>query len=278
MRFSIVIPTYNRPWRLHGCLASLAALDYSRDRFEVIVVDDGSTQPVAAVAGGLNLKIIRQSNRGPASARNLGVAHASGEILAFLDDDCAPQPDWLLRMDAAAVRSPGALLGGRTSNGCDDNVYAAVNQLLVDTVIDWLRENSSPLQFFPSNNLAAPSADFREVGGFDSGFAIAAGEDRDLCGRWMASGRPLVEVPQACIVHYHPQSLCSFIGMHFRYGRGAALMHRSRNTTPLRYAEKGLYLRLLSAASGIPHRRLRTTALLGLTQAAAAAGYVFERH
>ena len=277
MRFSIIIPTFNRPGGLHRCLASLAALHYPRDRFEVIIVDDGSTPPAAPEAEGLNLKIIRQINRGPAAARNLGVAHSSGEMLAFIDDDCAPRPDWLLSMDSAAVRSPEALLGGKTINGCSRNLYASVNQLLVHTVTGWLRENNSPLQFFPSNNLAAPADEFRQMGGFDPRFPAAAGEDRDLCGRWKASGRTLVEVPQACIEHYHPQTLASFLAMHFRYGRGAAQLHRARNTTALRFAQGGLYLRLLSAARGASERRFRTAALLALSQAATAAGYVIER-
>lgn len=92
--FSIIIPTYNRPERLATCIQSLAHLDYSRDRFEVIVVDDGSPMPlepvVAPFQNKFDVTLIKQPNAGPATARNTGAARASGQFLVFTDDDCMP--------------------------------------------------------------------------------------------------------------------------------------------------------------------------------------------
>src|SRR5689334_3533804 len=97
--FSIVIPTYNRPRQLAKCLESLCRLTYPRDRFDVIVVDDGSPTPLAPVVevfqSQLRIVVHRQSNGGPAAARNTGAARATGENLAFTDDDCAPESGWL---------------------------------------------------------------------------------------------------------------------------------------------------------------------------------------
>ncbi|MDJ0691886.1 MAG: glycosyltransferase [Xenococcaceae cyanobacterium MO_188.B32] len=80
LKFSIVIPTYNRPERLANCLNAIAQLDYLRDRFEVIVVDDGSRMPLnpitAKFEAHLSLHLIQQCNSGPASARNAGAATA----------------------------------------------------------------------------------------------------------------------------------------------------------------------------------------------------------
>ena len=80
--FSIVIPTYNRPTRLSACLAAMSQLDYPRDRFEVVVVDDGSPTPMDAVVqplrSQLNISLIRQSNAGPAAARNVGAQKGKG--------------------------------------------------------------------------------------------------------------------------------------------------------------------------------------------------------
>jgi glycosyltransferase involved in cell wall biosynthesis len=94
---SIVIPTYARPERLRECLAALARQTMPADTFEVVVVDDGSPQPVVppadTAAAGPTIRIIRQSNAGPSAARNRGVAEARGELIALTDDDCLPTPD-----------------------------------------------------------------------------------------------------------------------------------------------------------------------------------------
>lgn len=142
-------------------------------------------------------------------------------MLAFLDDDCAPKADWLARMDAAARLRPDALLGGSTRNANPENVFAATNQLLLDTLSVWLRETGSALRFFPSNNCAGRADLFRAMGGFDASMALAAGEDREFSARWLDSGRTLVQVPDAWVNHHHPQTIGSFWGMHFRYGCGA---------------------------------------------------------
>lgn len=101
--FSIVIPTYNRPERLAKCLGAIAKLDYPRDRFEVIVVDDGSDTPLDLIVRPfqeqLSLTLIRQPNGGPAKARNTGVANAKGQFLTFTDDDCTPDSNWLTALE-----------------------------------------------------------------------------------------------------------------------------------------------------------------------------------
>ena len=94
--FSVVVPTYERPARLAACLRSLARLGYPRERFEVLIVDDASARPpleaIEQFRDALDLKLLEQTkNAGPAAARNLGARHASGEFLAFTDDDCEPE-------------------------------------------------------------------------------------------------------------------------------------------------------------------------------------------
>ena len=95
--FSIVIPTYKRPEQLAVCLQACTRLDYPHDRFEIIIVDDGSPVPVEVPKNDrsnlVSITCLRQLNSGPASARNMGAKHARGDILAFTDDDCIPTPD-----------------------------------------------------------------------------------------------------------------------------------------------------------------------------------------
>ena len=248
MRFSIIIPSYNRERALKRCLEALAALDYPHDDFQVIVVDDGSARPLWEITepflGQLTLQTLRQKNAGPARARNLGAEHARGELLAFLDDDCVPRKRWLTEFDLAAKRNAGTLVGGKTRNGCRDNVFAEVNQKLIDVVVGWFCENGSELRFFPSNNFVVPASDFHEIGGFDAGFRMLGGEDREFCARWLRSGRRLSAAPEACMDHFHAQTIRSFCKMHFHYGRGAGHLHQLQKTSPIRFAAKGLYSHL----------------------------------
>src|SRR5262245_33694862 len=114
--FSIVVPTRSRPAELKRCLEALASIDYPRDRFEAIVVDDGGDPPAGVSAEGFDramaVSVLRQSHAGPAAARNLGAARARGDFLAFTDDDCAPERSWLRSLASRLESAPDALVGG----------------------------------------------------------------------------------------------------------------------------------------------------------------------
>src|SRR4051794_34400017 len=124
--FSIIIPTYSRPEALTNCLEAIALLDYPRDRFEVIVVDDGSPRPadqiVASFSSRFAVRSLRQQHAGPAAARNQGAAGARGDFLAFTDDDCLPDRDWLRIFARHFAANPDYLIGGRTLNALPNNL------------------------------------------------------------------------------------------------------------------------------------------------------------
>lgn len=286
MKFSIIIPSHNRPERLRSCLEAISRLSYPSSDFEVVVVDDGSPRPLRDAvtakpfAQPFALRFLRQQNAGPATARNLATDSAAGRWLVFLDDDCVPRPDWLSQFDEAVGRHPACLLAGRTRNGRPSNIFAETNQSLVDFVVDWFHDAQSPHRFFPSNNIAVPANAFREIGGFDESFPAAGGEDREFCSRWLASGRSMVRVHDAWIDHYHPQDLISFLRMHYRYGRGAALLHRGRSTSPVSRTSWAFYrdlFRLVLQSEPPAARRLITLGVLALSQAATAAGFFAEQ-
>ncbi|MBN1441355.1 MAG: glycosyltransferase family 2 protein, partial [Planctomycetes bacterium] len=98
---SVIVPARNASATLPGCLLALRAQSYPRDRFEVIVVDDGSTDNTAAVAAKFWARVISIPPSGPAVARNRGVKESKGEILLFTDADCAPTPGWISRLVSA---------------------------------------------------------------------------------------------------------------------------------------------------------------------------------
>jgi glycosyltransferase involved in cell wall biosynthesis len=283
--FSIVIPTYNRPDRLASCLQSLTQLSYPRDRFEVIVVDDGSSPPIAPVAESfkstLNLTLLHQDNSGPACARNTGAAHAQGEYLVFTDDDCQPYPDWLTALETALQQQPTALVGGYTVNALPENLFSTASQLLIDYLYDYYNSRHQP-SFFASNNFTMASEQFRQSGGFDTSFPLAAGEDREFCDRWLQLGLPLAYAPEAKVRHTHHLSLRRFWRQHFNYGRGAYCFHQVRarrvdeqvKVEPLQF-----YWQLLTyPLSRQPQiQAIRLSGLLFLSQVANVAGFFWER-
>lgn len=284
--FSIIIPTYNRPEPLRACLETLARLDYPRDRFEVIVVEDGSETPpdrvVASFRHELDVTLLLQPHAGPAAARNTGAARARGEFLAFTDDDCAPAPTWLQALEAHFARAPEAAVAGRTVNALGDNVYSAASQLLVSYLCEYYNADPQAARFSTSNNLAAPAHCFRQIGGFDHiTFRSAAAEDREFCDRWLHTGYRLVYAPDALVYHAHELSLRTFWRQHFNYGRGAFRFHQARarrHQTRFKIEPPSFYLNLIRAGlSQKPMgRRLMLTSLLLISQAANLKGFLWE--
>ena len=286
--FTIIVPTFDRPRQIAACLQALACLDYPRDRVEVIVVDDGSPEPPTAAiekaSHHIHVTLLRQDNAGPATARNTGAAQAAGEFLAFTDDDCAPDPQWLRALAGPLCAAHGPLMvGGRTVNTLLRNAHAAASQALIDYL--YAHYNSSPggARFFAANNFAVSADGFRALGGYDTTYQSAAGEDRDYCDRWLCHGFPLIYAPEAVIFHAHVMTLPTFWNQHFRYGQAAFRFHQRRGQRPLQIENLSFYTNLLRfpfhAMPPSPSRRraLEIALLLGISQAANAVGYASQK-
>jgi GT2 family glycosyltransferase len=121
------------------------------------------------------------------------------------------------------------MVGGRVVNALPENNYAAASQLLVDFLYE--RYNADPLQaqFFTANNLALRRDLFLELGGFDTCFSLAAGEDRELCHRWINRGYRMFYEPAALVHHAHDLTLAGFWRQHVNYGRGAFRFRQQQN-------------------------------------------------
>jgi GT2 family glycosyltransferase len=281
--FSVIVPTYERPAQLSRCLESLVRLDYPRENYEVVVVDDGGTIPlddvVAPFRATLSLQLLRQENTGPAGARNFGSRQARGEFLAFTDDDCQPGADWLRELARHCMAKPDHLIGGRTINALPQNPYSETSQAIIEAVYSHFNADPDDARFFASNNFAVSAELFRQMKGFSENFATS--EDREFCARWRSAGRRLSYAPDAVVYHTHDLCLRSLWRQHFGYGRGARRFHRDRSLQgdPPFKPEPAFYLRLFrSAASRPPKARgLQLTALLLWAQLANAAGFFSEK-
>jgi glycosyltransferase involved in cell wall biosynthesis len=190
---TVIIPTYNQAECLAQCLEALAPHVAERSDVEVIVADDGSTDGTQALLQGWaerlpNLKALRQENRGPSAARNLGIRNARGEICVFLDCDCMPQPGWLAALclpfaDADVVGVEGRTLPAGTKA----------------TPLNHYVENRTGGLYWTCN-MAYRTRDLREIGGFDERFRVPGGEDIDIAFRMKNRGQ-LVFEPNALVEH-----------------------------------------------------------------------------
>ncbi|MFO7694910.1 MAG: glycosyltransferase [Vicinamibacterales bacterium] len=280
---SVVIPTRDRPGPLDACLEALASQSLPRDQFEVIVVDDGSRAPVEprllAWRSRLNIEHARTPGAGPSAARNAGIAMAAGRYIAFTDDDCVPDLGWLAALMTGFPRRPGALVGGRTFNLLAGSPAPEASQLISDVVQDFYNADPGHPRFFTSNNLAVEAGALQAVGGFDESLRTA--EDRDLCDRWLASGRPIAFAPDAVVGHAHRMDLAGFVRQHMSYGRGACQFSRARRArrpgTPT--VELAFYTGLLPRVARLIRGRRNPAAvgaLLVVWQLANTAGFLQE--
>lgn len=286
LTFSIIIPTYERPAQISKCLESIAKLDYPKNKFEVVVVDDGSINPpeklVNSYKDRLNITLITQKNAGPAGARNTGAKKASGEFLAFTDDDCVPDSNWLNAFENEFNRDPEIVLGGYTVNSLAENPYSTASQELINYLYSYYNSDRNNAKFFASNNIAVRADLFEQIGGFDVTTLRATAEDREICDRWVYNGHKMTYTTDAIVFHSHNLSLTQYWKQHFNYGRGAYYFRKVR---ALRGQEK-VKLEPASFYSDLiffPYKRKEVrqktyiSILLVLSQIANALGYYWER-
>ena len=246
-----------------------------------MIVDDGSRTPVtppsSAATRSLRVELLRQPRAGPAAARNAGARRASGELLAFIDDDCVPRTDWLRRLAERFRSGPEEGVGGHTMNALSENLCSAAAQLVIDVGYRQNNHGDAERRWFTTNNLAVAADGFRAVGGFDPTYRTA--EDRDFCSRWAESGRRLAYEPAAVVEHHNALGLLGFARLHFAYGRGAYRFHRDRRQRGAPVRIEGSYYSRLAREPFRRERSARAATLLGLLvlwHFSNTAGFVWE--
>ncbi len=209
---SVIIPSYNRGEALERTLQALDKQTLPSEEFEVIVVDDGSTdrsvEIVSSLALPYRMQLLKQNNLGPATARNLGARCAQGEILIFLDSDMIAEPGLVQEHVLAHERRPGSIVMGRV------RVWTEANRSLFDQIarVEETRDlgpDPISLAFYHvvSCNLSLQRDRYAALGGFDETYREAAAEDTELGYRADNMGMPLVYWPAASAYHNHPRSL-----------------------------------------------------------------------
>lgn len=221
---SVIVPVRDDP-RLAACLAALAGQTLSRDRFEVVVADDGGDPTVRALADRHAVAYVVASGRGSYAARMAGLAAARGAIVAFTDADCVPPPTWLESIDGLlADRAVDVLVG--PSGSTDAGTVATWVQAIDDA--RWARvEGAARVAFCDTRNLALRRAVLDRIP-LDASFRHAG--DLDLGLRLRAAGVRIRPSPELRLLHDHPRSLVAVLRRAIRRGRGLAALERKHGT------------------------------------------------
>jgi glycosyltransferase involved in cell wall biosynthesis len=226
-RVSVVIAAYNAAATLDDCLAALTRLTYPD--YEVIVVNDGSTDATGDIAEKYatidpRLRVIHTANGGLGVARNVGLAEARGEIVAYTDADCRADPDWLYYLALTLINKPVVGVGGPNLVPPDDGwVARCVGQapggpthiLISDEVAEHI----------PGCNMAFWKWALDGLGGFNPIYR-QAGDDVDVCWRLQARGYGLGFSPVAIVWHHRRNSVRAYLKQQAGYGRAEALLER----------------------------------------------------
>jgi len=224
IRFSVIIPTYNTEETLSACLKALANQTIPIGDYEIIVVDDGSTDGTSKIAKGFNVRYMFQANQGPATARNRGADTMRGDIILFTDSDCEPDHNWLQEMtspfsDPDVVGVKGAYKTRQTG------LSARFAQAEFEDRYDLLLRHPS-IDMIDTYSAAFRKNVFMDMGGFDEHFPVANNEDTDLSYRLAAAGHKLVFNPKAFVYHTHPDTLIRYLKVKFWRGYWRMFVYR----------------------------------------------------
>lgn len=224
VQVSVVVPTYNRILKLFRLLKSLDRLHPIPD--EIIIVDDNSndgTKDLLKKWSKINrtynkVIIIKDKNKGPANSRNLGILSSNNNLIAFTDDDVIVYRDWIkfitLKLNESEPKIVG--VGGVVKSVNNDilSQYYTEHKIL---------EAPRHLNYIPTVNCCFKKEPLIEIGGFNTNFSFAGGEDTDICLRLRKKGFYFAKENRAIVYHDFSNNFIDFCKMWIRYGKGTQL-------------------------------------------------------
>ncbi len=219
-RVSVVICAYNAESTLRDCLEGVTAIQYPD--YEVIVVDDGSTDSTSDIAAEFPVQLVQTPNQGLSKARNAGIEAATGEIVAFTDADARPDPDWLTYLTVALADQTFAGVGGPNVAPPGDGFVADCVANAPGGPIHVLLSDQGA-EHIPGCNMAFRKSALEDVGGFDARFRVA-GDDVDICWQLQERGHTLGFSPAAMVWHHARDSVGTYWRQQSGYGRAEALL------------------------------------------------------
>lgn len=217
---SVVVCSFNGGSTIGECLQALEKLEYPS--YEVIVVDDGSTDDTADIAREFDCFVISTHQSGLSNARNTGLKAATGEIVAYLDDDAYPDAQWLTYLAATFKSTDHAGVGGPNIAPPGDGFVAEVVDRAPGNPTHVLLSDREA-EHIPGCNMAFRRERLEAIGGFDPYYRVA-GDDVDVCWRLQQEGWTLGFSPAAMVWHHRRKSIRAYWKQQIGYGKAEALL------------------------------------------------------
>lgn len=249
---SVIIPAYNAEKTIGQCLKALAEQSYPADSYEVIVVDDGSTDKTASLAQHYAIRYIRQENQGPAAARNNGVQQAKGQIVLFTDSDCVADFNWIKEM-VRSFDEPEVMAAKGAYKTLQKSIVARFAQLEFEERFDMLKKVDS-IDMVDTYAAGFRRDIFLKMGGFDTSFPVANNEDTELSYRMSSLSYRMVFNPQAIVYHLnHPDSIAKYARLKFWRGYWRMVVYKKYPNKMLKdtYTPQTLKLQILFLYSSL---------------------------
>lgn len=251
---SVVIPAYNAREVLDACLDALERQTLSREKYEIIVVDDGSTDGTQEIAANRDVVLIYQRHRGAAAARNAGARRAEGEIIIFTDADCMPEPNWIEAIASRFADKDVVGVSGRIRTH-QRSLVARFIQLEYDDRYENIARHRY-IDFISTATGAYGLETFLQNGGFRED--LLGAEDAELSFRLASQGHKMVFAPEAIVYHVHPESILEYARRKYHYGYWRMMVYQRHphkavadsRTPQTQKIQIGLLFLLLAAAIG----------------------------
>ena len=202
---SIIIPVLNAQAYIGACLEALLSQDYPKYKFEIIVVDNGSSDETLSIVKKYPVKLLTKINCNISSLRNWGAKHAKGDVFAFIDADCIAPSNWLYEASLLLnIENVGAVGCWYALPQSPTNV-----ERVWDIVTFYRRERTGPIDWVPSGDLIIKKENFGRIHGFDED--LITSEDVDFCQRIIKSGKIVYSDPKIAVEHLgNPKTLKTF--------------------------------------------------------------------
>jgi len=221
-RISVVVCSYNGARTIRECCEGLMRLDYPD--YEVIIIDDGSSDMTAAIAREYFVHVISTGNNGLSNARNTGMHAATGEVIAYLDDDAIPDPHWLKYLATTFTTTEYAGVGGPNIAPPGDGLVAECIDNAPGNPVHVLISDREA-EHIPGCNMAFRKAALEAIGGFDAQCRVA-GDDVDVCWWILEHGYTIGYCPAAMVWHHRRKTVRAYWKQQRGYGKAEALLER----------------------------------------------------
>ena len=224
---SIIVPVYNGALTIEECIKSLLNLEYPEDKYEIIIVDNNSTDTTVEIVKKYPVKLLHEGKQSSYAARNLGIKNAKGEIVAFTDADCIVDKMWLEQLVENFKDKTTAGVGGEILAYNPKSIverYSVKSGSISQKIALETEIVNLKVPFILTANAAYKKEILNEIGLFDDSFI--SGGDMDLAWRITLKGYRIVYEPKALAYHKHRTTLYGLFKQIFPYGEGRAKLFK----------------------------------------------------